>query len=255
MGIVCMVPPSLGAAKASARAETMAAALSRELGETVEPVVSASYADLEKQTSASDVDIVWCPAAVCANLSSAREVFTVVRNGASSYRSALIARREDRLDVQNLTGKVAAWVDPLSAGGHVLAIALLRARGVNADRVFAKQSFLGTHRAVAQAVLHKDADVGALSVFGFRDDQLEEMMRWYVGPPGEKLEALAVSERCPNDALVITSKLDVELARRCSSSLLKAHMTGSQLLLALEAERLEPVALEAYRSAFGRLPR
>ena len=255
MGIVCMVPPSLGAAKASARSELMAAALSKEFGRPVEPVVAETYAELERQANASEVDIVWCPSAICANLTHARDVFTVVRGGVSSYRSAIIARREDRLNVSHLGGKVAAWVDPLWAGGYVLAIALLRSRGVSPERTFSKQSFLGTHRAVALAVLQKDADVGALSVLGFHDDQLEEMMRWYVGPPGERLEALAVSELCPNDALVVTSKLPDDLAQQCSSSFTRAHTAGSQLLFALEAERMESGDLNSYRRAFSQIAR
>ncbi len=254
MGIVCLVPPSLGTAKASARAELMAAAITRELGKPVEPVVAETYAELERRTNACDVDIVWCPSAVCANLTLAREVFTIVRNGSPSYRSALIARREDQLNLSHLTGKVAAWVDPLSAGGHLLAISLLRSRGIDPELTFASQTFMGTHRAVALAVLQKDADVGALSVLGFRDDQLEEMMRWYVGPAGERLEALAVSERCPNDAVVLTSKLADDFAK-CSAALANAHTSGSQVLVALEAERLERAELGAYRRAFGSFTR
>ena len=42
----------------------------------------------------------------------------------------LIARRGEGASLDRLAGLRAAWVDPLSAGGYLLAVGLLRARGV-----------------------------------------------------------------------------------------------------------------------------
>jgi phosphonate transport system substrate-binding protein len=253
MGIVCVVPPALGAAKASARAELLAAALRRDLGVEVSAVVAANYGELERQLNDATVDVAWCPAAVCARLTRAAAAFSVVREGVSSYRSALIARREDKLNVLQLDGKRAAWVDPLSAGGHLLAVALLKSRGLSCERVFASQAFLGTHRAVALAVLQNDADVGAVSIHGVHDNALEAMMRWYVGPNGDRLETIAVSERCPNDALVISERLPIALTAQLTEILSKAHEgpKGSQVLAALECERFEPADLGSYKRAFA----
>lgn len=255
MGIVCMVPPSLGAAKASARAELLASALQRDLSVEVRVEVATNYGELERHLNEATVDVAWCPAAVCARLTRATALFSVVREGVSSYRSALIARREDRLNLLQLDGKRAAWVDPLSAGGYLLADALLKSRGLESERVFASQAFLGTHRAVALAVLQNDADVGAVSIHGVHDNALEAMMRWYVGPNGDRLEAIAVSERCPNDALVLSSRLPSALSGQLIEIASKAHegAKGSQVLAALECERLQQAELSSYQRAFVQL--
>ncbi len=248
-----MVPPSLGAAKASARAELLAAALQRDLAVEVRAEVAANYGELERHLNEATVDLAWCPAAVCARLTRATALFSVVREGVSSYRSALIARREDRLNLLQLDGKRAAWVDPLSAGGYLLADALLKSRGLESERVFASQAFLGTHRAVALAVLQNDADVG--SIHGVHDNALEAMMRWYVGQNGDRLETIAVSERCRNDALVLSSRLPSALTAQLIEIASKAHegAKGSQVLAALECERLQQAELSSYQRAFVQL--
>jgi phosphonate transport system substrate-binding protein len=54
-----------------------------------------------------------------------------------------------------------AWVDASSASGYVVPCVWLRDNGFAPEELFDKQSFLGTHGAVARAVLRGEADVGA----------------------------------------------------------------------------------------------
>lgn len=247
-----LLPPSLGVAKAEARAEVIAAALTRELGTRFRAEVAATYADLEAGAREARAELVWAPAAVCARLTVARGVWLIVRDGRSSYRSALVARREDRLSLGKLAGKRAAWVDPLSAGGHLLAIALLRARGVDPEKTFASQAFVGSHRAALLAVLQRDADVAAVSAHGLDDASLEGDLRWYVGAAGDRLEAIALTERCPNDALLVTENASTALAVRFRASFVTSPGSGAAAVFtALEAEGLEATELSHYRLAFA----
>jgi phosphate/phosphite/phosphonate ABC transporter binding protein len=247
-----LLPPSLGAAKSEARAELCAAALSRELGVAVDASVAVDYAELEAAARGGRADLLWMPSAVCARIPSVAALFTIVRDGRTSYRSALIGRREDKLSLGTLSGRRAAWVDPLSAGGHLLAVALLRARGVEPDRTFASQTFVGSHRAAALAVLHREADVAAVTAHGIDEITLAADLRWYVGAGGDQLEAFALSDRCPNDAIVVTDHAPPQVLARFREVFVGTPTAGAAALFsALEAEGLAPGGLAIYRAAFG----
>ncbi|APR85990.1 Phosphonate ABC transporter phosphate-binding periplasmic component [Minicystis rosea] len=258
MAITFVLPPSLGSAKATARAELIEAALARTLDEPATVLVAESYAELEERAASRDVALVWAPAAVCAKLAAARAVFTIVRAGRPTYRSALVALHERALGLDKLTGLSAAWVDPLSAGGYLLVAALLRERGLDPDRIFASQLFAGSHRAAVEAVLHGTADVAAVSIVSPDDAAVAEMMRWYAGPAGDRLTPLAITDECPNDAVVITNALAEDEAARLAEKLVPATPNArarSRLLSALEAEDLVPSDLGTYRKLRGALLR
>jgi len=243
------LPPALGQAKAKARAEIIEDTLSREFGVPVSAIVTQSYAELEQCVGGAKTDLAWTPAVVCTRLKSARALLTIVRQGRTSYRSALIGRRDAALSVATLTGLRAAWVDPLSAGGYVLAVATLRAHGVEPDRTFASQRFVGSHRAAVEAVLHDSADVAAVSAYEPDDASMRSMLRWYVGPKGDLLRAIVLSEPCPNDAIVFTHKMKAEEAERFLEGLAPRAPRArvrSRILSALEAERLERTTLDEY---------
>jgi phosphonate transport system substrate-binding protein len=246
-----LVPPSLGNAKAEARAELLSETLTRELGETTVAKVAANYAEIADGLESGKVSLAWAPSAVCAGLVTARGVFTIVRDGRASYRSALVARREDGLSTAKLVGKKAAWVDPLSAGGYLLAVAHLRSRGLDPDATFASQLFLGSHRAAALAVVHHEADVAAVSAHWLDDATMAADLRWYVGPAGDKLEAIALSDRCPNDAVVIASAVGEALATRLRACFLDQGKASRELTAALEASAFQEGDLGAYRAAFN----
>jgi phosphonate transport system substrate-binding protein len=250
VALTFLLPPSLGSAKASARAELIESTLERELGEPVSASVAASYGELEARAAAGTASIVWAPAGVCAKLGAVRAIFTIVRAGRASYRSALVGRREQALTLATLAGARAAWVDALSAGGYLLVAALLREHGVDAVRTFASQRFEGSHRAAVEAVLHGTADVTAVSVASADEATILEALRWYAGPKGDLLGAIALSDACPNDAVVLTTGLGEEDAARIAARLVPATQGArvrSRLLSALEADGLLPAVLDDYR--------
>lgn len=250
MAITILVPPSLGNAKAEARAELLSDTLTRELGEPATAKVAANYGEIADGLESGTLTLAWAPSAVCSGLTAARGVLTIVRDGRASYRSAIVARREDGLSTAKLVGKRAAWVDPLSAGGYLLAIAHLRARGIEPDATFESQRFVGSHRGAALAVVHREADVAAVSAHWLDDATMAADLRWYVGPAGDKLEAIALSERCPNDAIVIASAAPESLAARLRACFLDKGKASRELTAALEASEFAEGDLAAYRAAF-----
>jgi phosphonate transport system substrate-binding protein len=237
-----LVPPSVGTARAQARGELLERALSNDMGEAVAVEVAASYDALER--GAGGAELVWAPAAVCAAIEhEARAIFKVVRGGRSTYRGALVGRRDARLTLQQLAGKRAAWVDRRSFGGYLLALHHLKERGIDPARTFASQAFLGTHPAALTAVLEGRADVASVSIAGGSEQHVEEALALHAGRAGARdLVALAITETAPTDALLFTTALDAGRAQALIERVFPAGEPSRQarsLCLAMEAERFE----------------
>lgn len=246
-----LVPPSLGAARTQARAELLEGSLGHELGVDIRVGVPRDYDDLARTLLAKQAELVWAPAAVLAQLDEARAVLRAVRGGQGTYHSALVARADGATTMATLSGKRAAWVDRLSAGGYLLPISWLRSQGIEPNIVFEKQDFLGSHRAVIEAVLDEHYDVAAVSTPTRDAVALERALAFYAGGAAPKLMVIGVSDAAPNDALVITTKVDAETAERITNKLVPPPNKGrtpSFLLTAMEAERLERTTLDDYRA-------
>lgn len=239
------MPPSVGDARAHARGELLERSLTRDLGAPVAVEVAESYEALRFRVRAHDVELAWMPAAVCAQcLSHVAAVFRVVRGGRSTYRSALVARRDARLSLSRLKGSRAAWVDPLSLGGYLLAADHLRERGMPPDETFGSQRFLRTHPAALAAVLEGEADVAAVSVAGPEEERVEEALGLHAGRAGAlELSALFVTRAVPTDALALTRALEPDRVEALEARIARGL---TSLRLAMEAEALEPAELSEY---------
>lgn len=249
-----MLPPALGPAKAQGRAEAAETTLSRALGEPVSVHVAKSYGELEREIATGKVDLAWVPAAACVHLPPVRGIFTVVRQGQTTYRSALVARKDVPLTLATLRGTHAAWVDPLSTGGYLLAMARLRQEGIDPDRCFASQAFFGSHRLAVEAVLHGNADVTAVSTRATDPEGLATVFRWYAGPAGDRLSAIAITDECLNDAFVITAEVPEAASRQIVEKLsLEGDGARAKILAVFEADGMVKTQLEEYRKLGPRL--
>lgn len=238
-----LMPPSVGVARARARGELLESSLSIELGEPLEVQVADDYAAIVKAVRDASAELVWAPSAACAEIEDeTRAIWKTVREGRSEYRSALVARADARLALERLSGKRAAWVDPLSIGGYLLARKHLVDRGIDPEVTFGEQRFLRTHPAVLNAVLHDEADVAAVSVPGAEDELVRQGLVVFAGEVGAtRLVALAVTQPAPTDALVLTRALEETRARAFTSRVFSRGARGrlASLCLALECEGFE----------------
>lgn len=238
-----LLPPSVGVARAKARGELLEASLSIEMGEEVSVSVAEDYAAITRGVREGAAELVWAPAAVCAEIEEdARAVWKTVREGRSEYRSALVGRVEAHLALERLVGKHAAWVDALSIGGYLLVRKHLRDRGIEPERTFASQEFFGTHPAALEAVLDERADVAAVSVPGPHPEHVMQALALHAGRAGAMgLAAICVTDPAPNDALVLTKALDVERARALVARVFPTSQRGkiAALCLAMESEGFE----------------
>lgn len=248
MPYTLLVPPSLGSARASARAELLESALANELVTDVRVHVAKDYGELQRETLAQTAELVWAPSAVIAQIDEVRALLRAVRGGVGRYHSAVVARAGKGITVDSLRGTRAAWVDPLSAGGYLLPLAWLRGQGIEPNLVFDRQDFLGSHRAVVDAVLDGHYDVAAVSTPSREPDALQRALEFYAGGAAERLTVIGVSDSAPTDALLVTTKLDQAAADRVVQKLAPIRgRTPSFLLTAMEAERLERASLDEYK--------
>ena len=255
MDLTFLLPPAVGMARARARGELLAAGLSQAVGRPLRVEIATDYADLTLRARTGAVHLVWAPAMACAHLESARALYRVVRHGRDHYRSALIARRDGHVSLHALARVRAAWVDPLSLGGYLLAIEHLEELGLEPFTTLGAQTFHGSHPAALAALLAGDAELSAISVEAEGDDDIVEAIALHVGRAGpDHLHALAVTRSVPSDALALTSGLSEDEAEEIRSRLFPDPEGGrgaSALCLAMESEGFVRAQASDYESVLS----
>lgn len=247
-----LFPPSLGEMKARARAELLEGDLRRRLQRDAIVEVARTYEELTRSAMAAEADVVWAPPLLCARLESdARAVLASVRrNGAATFRAALLVRADDKAnDLLDLAGRRAAWVAETSASGFLLPTALVRSRGQDPARFFGSQRFYGTFRDSSMAVATLEADVCSVFVDDTSPESLQASLQELVGGLSGRFRAVAYTAESPSDALVITPRADAALARKLSDLFL-SRSCPPVLLDACNAQSFVPSHPLAYRQAF-----
>jgi phosphonate transport system substrate-binding protein len=157
-----------GGGDGSTREREFVAALATALGVDVDVHRAADYRVVMAGIEQRLVDFAWLPPLVAARAVKARQadpIAIAVRQGATSYATALVARPESPLrSIADLQGTRVAWVDRESASGYVVVRNALVRAGVRLTRAFGEETFVRSHAAVARAVLDGKVDVGATCV-------------------------------------------------------------------------------------------
>ena len=132
-----------------------------------------------------------------------------------------------------------AAIDALAARHSLSASGLARRAGLDPDRELASQTYVGSSPEALAAVLSGSADAAALTV---RDDSvasLREALASYGGRrAAEELRAVRITGESPNDALAITSVLDIRRAEKLEQRVFgrESARARAALCLALDAE-------------------
>jgi phosphonate transport system substrate-binding protein len=250
------LPPSLGADAASDRAKKLERHLDVSLGRPAEVVVATSYEVLAKDLLGGKVDAAWAPPFVCARVEAmgVRVLVRGVRNGASQYRAALVARADSKVTLEKLAGLTAVWTDRDSVAGYLLAVAFLRSRGLDPAKVFFAQQFAGSYRAALDTLLAGKADVS--SVFAQpatpsapNASGLDQLVPDRKG----ELAVVAFTDLSPNDGVAVSMSASPVLVTALEKTLLSLHQTpeGAALLgETFSAERFEPAPRMGYRALY-----
>lgn len=244
MTLRLLFAPSIGNARAQARAELLESSLGTELGEPVAIEICESYAALERVALESEAELIWAPPAVASKVESlSRAVYKCIRSGRSSYRSALVMRKGEELDLATAEGLRGIWVDRMSIGGYLLAAEWLRSKGADLERLFAEQQFAGSYPDALGEVIYEKADITAVGVHSDDDATIEEAIGRFAGRvQAERLAHVAVTGETPTDALVITEAMPGDKADRLGKRLVPTEPTERApqgLCLALEVEGFE----------------
>lgn len=207
---------SSGTAGAQAQADALSAFVQKALNKPARAAVFPDYDSLASHFAEGKVDVGFLPplAYVRATaLGKVRPLAKVIRTGQPSNRSVLFAASGSALksldDVKKAQGLRAAWVDPSSATGYILAKAMLLEKGIDPAGVFVDQSFLGSHDAACLAVAQGKAQIGA----SYSIDPVAEPVKTITGcknaldEGASALQIVAATDPIPNDVLAVRDGL------------------------------------------------
>lgn len=218
-GFCFALPPSLGWEPVKELARRFADLLYAAGFDTVVPY--KSYEGLEQALLSGEVDAAWGPPIVCARVESAGGpvAMRAVRYGSVTYRSVLICRAHDDLDLRELGqpgGRLvrAVWVDQWSMGGYILPRYHLRSRGIDLEEAFEEEQTLGSYEACFRELLEGDADLTA-SFASRRGLGYVEIC----GDESFQLRTLAYTEECPNDGVILSPAIGEDRAARLRQGL------------------------------------
>ncbi len=249
------LPSSLGP-NAQQRAEQLEKWLREALGRETEVVVATTYESLARELLAGKVDAAWAPPFVCARIEAmgVRVLVRGQRNGASTYRAAMICRADSDLTVDTLKGSSAAWSDRDSVGGYLLPLAFLRERSLDPARLFARQEFLGSYRAALEAVAAKRVDLTSIFAPTAKAGLGDTTGLGEIWPENAAaFRPLAFTEDAPNDGVAVSMNLAGALVADLEKALVSMGQTeaGAKVLKeCFNAERFEAAPRMGYRALY-----
>ncbi|MEZ4219498.1 MAG: PhnD/SsuA/transferrin family substrate-binding protein [Polyangiaceae bacterium] len=218
-------------------------ALSVTLDTRVSPFLCESYKDLLSELHWGTLALAWLPPMIALKAvgrSGAVPLVAPVRGGSAWYWTSLFCREDSPLQtLDDLKDLRVAWVDPMSSAGYNVIRASLRAQGVNLKTAFSEEHFLGTHDAVARAVIDGEVDVGATYAH-FDDAGRVRTAGW--GRAAAR--SLKFAGPIPGDILAASAQLSPDLREQITDSLLGEGHTdvkraASSLFSATGFERVD----------------
>lgn len=214
--------PSNDPPKLHAVMRVLADYLNETTGDTISPVVTRDYAELQQRVREGSVDIAWINTLnyvrLMSDVPSARYLATYVERNeitgriTPNYQSYVVATQTGGVaTLDDLRGKRFAFTDRASTSGYAVPNHLLKTRGLDPARDFAHVVFLKRHDRVVEALLQGAVDGGAIS-----DGTYFTAERAH----GDVLRILAKSEPIPLDAIVASGNLPQDAVARVKAALL-----------------------------------
>ncbi|HNY10433.1 MAG TPA: phosphate/phosphite/phosphonate ABC transporter substrate-binding protein [Candidatus Wallbacteria bacterium] len=202
----------------------LAAYLKAELGvRDVEIMLARDYDQALKQLINHETDISWLGAISYVRGSERNKLIPLVKpivNGATFYRSAIITRSDGAIKtLSDLRGKKVAWVDKNSTSGYLMAKALMREAGIDADRDLAETDFVGNHTAVVLNVLLGEMDAG-VCYLGAQNVLVDPVKI-------ARIKVIATTREISTEPITCTDSFPVELRDRVTEAFLRLNENGN----------------------------
>jgi len=208
----------------------LARVLKQETGLHFKTSVATSYAAVIEAMGAGKTDVGWLPPFSYVLAHDKYEVellFVVKRFGSPFYKGQILVRADSGIEsLAELKGKDFAYVDPASTSGHLYPKSLLASQGHDPEKFFRKVVFVGSHNAVALAVLKGEVDGGATY-----DDVRATVVKNY---PDifDRLQVLAYTQDIPNNTVTVRKELPPAIKEKIRTGLkaLTRSPEGSAIL-------------------------
>lgn len=198
--------------------------LGQRIGRPVLPRVALSYDELLPLFERGDADFAWLPPLTFLELRAKGLVRTLLvneRHGSRAFHAVLAVQSGSRHHaLDRLRGARAAWVDPYSTTGYVLARLELAARNIDPRTTLGEERFFGSHDAAARAVLEGRSDL----LGTFAEYEGERVTRAGFSTQGSATDwrILLKCRECPSDVLAVRASLD-----DATAALVKAALMGA----------------------------
>lgn len=212
--------------------EGFCAALSAATQLKVTGVGVSHYNRLLEAIEQGEVDIAWLPPILAIQATARGQVSPIalpVRRGLSCYSTALFTREGSSVhSPRDLVGATAAWVDEKSAAGYLIIRAHLRSIGIDLERAFGSDQFLGSHEAVTRAVIQGDADVGA--TYAYLDPKSMSLggsvTPLQAGWDRAKVRVIAYAGPIPSDVIAVSARVPAAVKEQVQRALVYSQHAG-----------------------------
>lgn len=242
------VTPRFAAEELLRRLTPLSKHLSEALGEPVEIIIAADFADYEKRVASGEIDIAYSNSNLYPLTAAAHEVVAMESTIMGPKLRGLIITRADSdiVSIEDLMGRAVSVVGFQSTGGFLSQKLFLEERGIDVREAIHLQEARGNKQEnVILCVYFREADAGFI-----REDALH-IADQYV--PSSQIRVIARTAWLPNWALSVKRKLPNEVKQKILSALL-ALKPGNPVLEALEMKEFVPATDADYdviRRALG----
>jgi phosphonate transport system substrate-binding protein len=234
-------------------AAELCALLSADAGHDIEPLIVASPEELSEALGSGHAPFAWVSPTLLLSpeLAMVVPLLSSVREGQAFFHSVIFAAPSSAVrKLDDLRGVRAAWVAPTSASGYLVPRLSLAQRGVDLAAAFSSERFLGSHGAVAVAVMRGLADVGATFAHFERGIASGTMVRSGYDQIQSKVAPHVLFVTGPIPADMIVAHPEVPLTARVAFAAALSRMPidplgAAHLAKVIGAEDFRPVTIAA----------
>jgi len=248
--------PTTDSARMRSLINALCGLLSAETGSPVESSIEESPAALASALSEGRVHVAWSsPTLLLMSeaLSAVIPLLSSVRQSVAFFHAILFVREDSPITtIEELAGKHVAWVAKTSAAGYIVPRTSLVRQGLDPTKLFARESFLHAHGAVARAVLDGTADVGAtFAVFEGGDPNkpmVNNGFRQEVTDRGVRV--IDAAGPIPSDMIVATPAVPIRARASFANAMTKLatdSVGGPIIREVIGAEAFEPFSAVSFR--------
>ena len=233
--------PDENAATVIKNNKPLQAYLEQKLGKKIELVVTTDYSSMIEAMRHGRIDLGYLGplSYVLAKSKSDIEAFAALKkNGATTYHAVLIGNVEAGVfGYEDIKGKDVVFGDIASTSSHLIPKAMMAGHQLSHERDY-REPFVGSHDAVAMAVMNGRAQVGGLSQPIFKS--LVE--RGVVD--ASKVKVIEVSKPFPQYPWTMRSNLAPELKERIRKAFFE--LDDPVVLKSFKADGFAPIADSDY---------